>query len=711
MKKNFFRFYSRFTSISVVLILFILTSTVIPQNKINKNISEGDAFQISSMTGDNPGDRFGASVKTAGDVNGDGYDDFIIGAFYNDGTETDAGSVYIYFGGINVNTIPDVILTGYNAGDALGYSVSTAGDLNGDGFSDVIVSAIGYSGSSGRVYIFFGGENMDSSPDIILDSETPAGYFGYSVSTAGDVNADGYSDVVVSAFLYGNKRGRAYIYFGGLSMNNVADVIMTGEGDYDEFGISVSNAGDVNGDGFSDVIIGADQYDLYGTGKAYVFLGGVSMDNVPDAVMSGGGAGDQFGRFSSGAGDVNGDGYADVIVGMNGFNNGRDYAYVYFGGPAIDNAADVTFSEPSDLIFGFGVSTAGDINGDGFSDVMVTAWIYDNVSNVYIYYGGSDMNNVSDTILYGEGTNDRFGLALSTAGDVNDDGYSDLIIGAPEYNNYTGKAFLFMSDVFTITASAGPNGSINPSGNVYLMQGENQIFTMIPDQGYQISDVLIDGISAGAVESYTFTNVIANHTIYASFDLIPPAEQVQLIGVQVNDYITSGILSSGVGNALTVKLNEAVNQINNNHIIPAINRLNAFINQVEALIRTGRLNSEQGFALIDPAVFVIEQLNGDGNKLQTEIPKEYNLSQNYPNPFNPVTNIDFDLPFDSKLTITIYDITGREVKTLLNEVLPAGYHTIEFNAGSMASGIYFCRMAAEGNGEQFVMTKKMTVIK
>ena len=196
-------------------------------------------------------------------------------------------------------------------------------------------------------------------------------------------------------------------------------------------------------------------------------------------------------------------------------------------------------------------------------------------------------------------------------------------------------------------------------------------------------------------------------SVEANFTLISPAEQLQLVVAHLNAYVSLGILSNGNGNALITKINSAINKIINNKFTPAINKLQAFTNQVNAFIQTEKLTQVQGQALIDFADYVIEQLNGDGNTLQTEIPKDYNLSQNYPNPFNPVTNINFALPFDGKVTITIYDITGREVKTLVNDFQPAGYHTLQFDASSFASGVYFYRILAG----DFSAIKKMLLIK
>jgi len=301
-----------------------------------------------------------------------------------------------------------------------------------------------YFSYAGKAYIFYGGSSMNNTVDVTMTGETLNNYFGYSVSSAGDVNGDGYSDVIVGAVGYSLNKGRAYIFFGGSSMNNTSDVTMTGETTNIFFGGSVSSAGDVNGDGYSDVIVGSYGNNSF-TGRAYVYFGGTNMNIYSDVIMNGETTDNEFGKSVSTAGDVNGDGYSDVIVGANRFNTQTGRAYVYYGGIDMNNIADVTMTgENTSNFFGYSVSLAGDVNGDGYSDVIVGAHNYNvQIGRAYVYFGGTAMNNIADVIMTGEANLYEFGYSVSSAGDINGDGYSELIVGSRAYNTYTGRAYIY----------------------------------------------------------------------------------------------------------------------------------------------------------------------------------------------------------------------------------------------------------------------------
>lgn len=325
-------------------------------------------------------DNHGWSVSSAGDVNGDGYSDIIIGVTGDDYNGTNAGKAVIYFGGQSMNNVADVSLYGGSfPSDFCGHSVSTAGDVNGDGYDDVIVGSI-YNDdagtNAGSAYLYFGGSTMNGGSDLYFTGEAASDEFGSSVSSAGDINGDGISDVIIGAprnDAGGTNAGRTYIYFGGLSLNGIADVTMTGETDGDELGYSVSTAGDVNNDGFSDVIIGAPKKDVVSNdeGRVYIHFGGSSMDNIAEVTITGNSP-EYLGHSVSSAGDVNADGLADVIVGAfansyNGTSSGRGYLYLSSSppiNPRAISAKDVPYDQGGVLKLKW-VRSGNDYQGGG----------------------------------------------------------------------------------------------------------------------------------------------------------------------------------------------------------------------------------------------------------------------------------------------------------------------------------------------------------
>jgi hypothetical protein len=451
----------------------------------NENtILSGTAVSANSadmiVTGGAASDYFGRNVASAGDVNGDGYNDVIIGAYQAPYSgSAGPGRAYIFYGGPSFASnlavgSANVMITGTTAPDRFGNSVATAGDVNGDGYSDVIIGAYQAASYYGRAYIFYGGSSLGSSISANSANVVIAGNsgdrLGISVATAGDVNGDGNSDVIVGAHY--NSNGFAYIFYGGslgasISANN-ADVRITGGASFDDFGISVDSAGDVNRDGYSDVIVGADTQGASNNGRAYIFYGspslgtGISAENA-NVRITGDAANDNLGSPVASAGDVNGDGYSDVILGAykapysGGAGPGR--AYIFYGGSM---SATMSASSANVIIsgsaaannFGGSVASAGDINGDGYSDVIVGANNIDTgAGRAYIYYGGSlgasiSANSANIMILGGTGGyGDYFGYSVASAGDVNGDGYSDIIAGAYQapYSGSAGpgRAYIF----------------------------------------------------------------------------------------------------------------------------------------------------------------------------------------------------------------------------------------------------------------------------
>jgi hypothetical protein len=425
------------------------------------------------------GALFGAAVATAGDVNGDGYSDVIVGARNYDNGQTDEGRAYVYLGSAAGLNTPAWTAESDQASSSFGISVGAAGDVNGDGYSDVIVGARWYdNGQSdeGRAYVYHGSAaGLAATAAWTAESNQASAYFGQSVATAGDVNGDGYGDVIVGADYadYGQTdEGRAYVYFGsaaGLGGTAAWTAESDQAGAY--FGHSVATAGDVNGDGFADVIVGAYSYDGGQTdeGRAFVFLGSAAGPATTAAWTA---ESDQayswFGFLVGTAGDVNGDGYADVIVGAHLYDNGQTdegRAFVYFGSAAglAATAAWTAEGDQADAILGYAAATAGDVNGDGYADVIVGTRNYDNgqtdEGRAYVYLGSAaGPAATAGWTTEGGQVAAWLGYSVATAGDVNGDGYADVIVGAPNYDNgqtEEGRAMVFLGSAAGLAATAG----------------------------------------------------------------------------------------------------------------------------------------------------------------------------------------------------------------------------------------------------------------
>jgi len=399
----------------------------------------------------------GWSVGTAGDVNGDGYSDVIVGEPYYDVVQfflVNVGRARIFLGGPNgVSAVASWSVIG-GSNSAFGYSVGTAGDVNGDGYDDVIVGAPDYSNGQnqeGGAWLYLGGpDGPDTTADWMREGGQATANLGLSVATAGDVNGDGYDDVVIGAPSLTNQyenQGRVYIFHGnagGLAANPQITLDGTGEGD--ALGSAVATAGDVNGDGYADVLVSAIYYEGFiaptDEGIVYCLHGGAGgVDGVPDWSATGIDAYELFGSSLSLAGDVNGDGFGDVVIGGPGYENGQmgeGRAVVYLGsytGLETSPARVYEWNQQAAQV-GRAVATAGDANGDGLADLAIAAPYYDDPEpseGLVRIYGGTPNGPRAtvDTELESDEAAANLGFGLATAGDVNGDGFSDLIVAAP----------------------------------------------------------------------------------------------------------------------------------------------------------------------------------------------------------------------------------------------------------------------------------------
>jgi len=420
---------------------------------------------------------FGSEVASAGDVNGDGYEDVIVGAEAYDNGQIDEGRAFVFSGSAGgLGSTPDWRAESNLTSAYFGNAVASAGDVNGDGYDDVIVGASGYThgqDKEGRAYVYYGSAGgLSRAPNWRAESNQATAYFGNSVASAGDVNGDGYDDVIVGAFRYSNGQdyeGRAYVYYGsqgGLRTTPNWRAESNQEGA--EFGFSVASAGDVNGDGYDDVIVGAEDYS-HGEGaegRAYLYLGspeGLSTTTNWKAESNWYYA--NFGYSVASAGDVNRDGYDDVIVGAPFYyDDNDDYegeAFVFLGSAGGLSTIYNWKLEPNQIraFFGYSVASAGDVNGDGYEDVIVGARWYthgqDSEGRAFVFSGSADgLSIIPNWIAESNHANAYFGSAVASAGDVNEDGYEDVIVGAPYYDNGQtdeGRAFVYHGSAGSLT--------------------------------------------------------------------------------------------------------------------------------------------------------------------------------------------------------------------------------------------------------------------
>lgn len=474
-------------------------------------------------------DRAGWSVSGIGDINADGYDDVLIGAINaaGAGNATSAsGEAYVVFGKADWSATPTLelsalngangfLLNGAGASDFAGGSVSGAGDVNADGFADFLVGAYLGDGvgnaktSSGETYLVFGKatwtaalnmSTLNGTTGVILYGADAGDQSGKAVSGAGDVNGDGFADFLIGAAggdgsdNSKDASGETYLVFGKAdwsatptvtlgSLNGTTGVTFFGSVKEDASGKSVGDAGDVNGDGFADIIIGAPDADGPSnittiSGETYVVFGKANWSGTPTVnlgalngttgfVLNGVNSNDSSGTSVDGAGDVNGDGFDDIIIGApaaNGIDNVLDStkgeSYVVFGKASWSATSSVNLSSLNGtngfIVYGVTMNDSvgtsvhgiGDLNGDGLDDILISAMYAAgldpeslNHGQSYVIYGKADWSAIPTLLtsaldgsngftVYGAASGDMSGKWASGVGDFNGDGFADIMIGA-----------------------------------------------------------------------------------------------------------------------------------------------------------------------------------------------------------------------------------------------------------------------------------------
>ena len=481
------------------------------------------------------------------------------------------------------------------------------------------------------------------------------------VAGVGDVNGDGYDDVLVGA----PGGGYAKLYFGGVPFDTVSDLKFVSEKEYSQFGYSVAGGGDLNSDGFADIVIGSPNawlgisypyYCIWGAGKVYVYFGGSEMDTIPDLELVVGNYDEDigwyyhFGHSVSIVGDLNNNGYDDIIVGAPSYPDEYGRVYIYSGGADMDTTYDILIENPNhtnDL--GESVSWVGDVNKDGFDDMLVGS---PRNRAAYLIYGGNDIGLGNSELFEGDTTKRQYGRVVAGLGDVNGDGFNDFGIMALDYI----RIFLGGKMVDSI-----PDLTLIPDRDFWYIGG--------------LGDLNKDGFDDIGVVSKYFDIFFGNTTL----DTIPD--------------ISFSLWYSPVCGLGDVNGDSNVD------------------------IGLGRA------AGWDPTgkVYIYSYGLSDGfeEKEEPNRPNEFDLSQNYPNPFNLFTTISYDLPFSFFTRLEIYNLEGKKIKKLVSESKKSGsYYVIwdgkDENNQVVSSGIYFVKMAVENFGlsrKQQFRAKKLLLLK
>jgi hypothetical protein len=388
---------------------------------------------------------FGRKIIGVGDINRDGCDDFVVSVTLN--TSPPQGQFAIYFGGSPPDSIPDILFQNPYSDGGFDADARNIGDVNGDGYDDIAVGGNYPSENVGRVFIYYGGNALDTIPDIVLAQGPSDDAFSSNFCGLGDINGDGYGDIAVQAVNYQSGRGKLWIYFGGDPMDTIPDWEKAGTHSYAGYGCFMAG-GDLNGDGFSDFVINenstSNDYSDY-----QIYFGSTTIDTLYDLLIQG--STYSMGGYIAIIPNLNGDNYADLLISC---GNPRGTA-VFFGGNPFNLDIDVILQGLSSANAAWRISRAGDVNVDGYDDVIVGQNGDQQVfgGRVLVYFGGAWVSPNPYMVWNGwfqpwEGC----GEAICDPGDVNGDGVDDIMFASFNGFNQPGCVDIWLGDSAFVAA-------------------------------------------------------------------------------------------------------------------------------------------------------------------------------------------------------------------------------------------------------------------
>ncbi len=563
---------------------------------------------------------------------------------------------------------------------------NSGGDVNGDGIADIVVSFNNPDNEVRGYRVHFGnfsGSLTDSAETLVVDPflvDTP-----HYVFNAGDFNHDGEDDYGI---VY-DVSSDVHVFFGGGAFvdDPQPDLIF----DFDKREkVYLPGVGDFNGDGNSDLLISKGRSDLDANdARVDVFFGGTSADNVADHTINYTDLyPDTVGNLGNvqGIGDINNDGFDDIMITSEQF---RENAHIIFGGSSIVNQSDIELG-----YFPFNLTKLGDFNDDGIDDFATTS---NNV--IYIHSGfdgpgGSSFDSdpmVTIPVVFQQQQFSLFAQTM-THGDFNGDMINDLAVTSVFHRDYSSGSTKGAEAIRIYAGSSNPDSLVD--GRIFIKASDyasstntSELDTLDSSLGSiaAVPDQNGDGKSELIYAGYGFSTT--NAGIYYGGNL-------DTMGANIGVFMEAP--NPAVG------LSPHTNFIYASRGAPAVGDFNGDNKNDYLLPQIDEFNYP-----VDPVYIYTSGQFMVGNEESVADISSFSLNQNYPNPFNPSTSISYTLPKNGSVKLEVFDVTGRLVSTIVDQRQTAGYYSLSFDGSNLASGIYFYRLKTANQTK----IRKMTLIK